>query len=258
MIITSTPPPKAAGMSISTSNVLDGVVPVVTDGGIGEDASNITNADHSLTYSSGSSVSDFSISFGLQVDITYVAISGHNAATTDQASIELWNGAALVDSVVLKRNNNVMFTFNLMTFQDMIIKFVTVPNTYKTTVSYIAAGMHIFIPGGEQAGYKRAWLKRHLKQRTQLGDMSSPISTVKARKPIKLSLSLPNNLVNFSRLTWQDFLDFAESNPFFINEDGSLPEASYICFDYADDILAHNSTRALDVIRIKFAAYNGL
>lgn len=258
MIITSTPTPQSSGMAISLTNVLTNVVPTVTDGGIGAVPSNVTNPDHSLTLSSGISVTDFSLSFGALTNLTYVAISGHDAATPDQATIELFDGVTLVDSVVLQRNNNVMFTFSLRNFTDLIIKFVTVPNTFITTVSYIAAGQHMLIIGGEQAGYKRNWLKRHLRQKTTIGLQSSPIATTKRRRPIKSSLSLPNEVVNFSRGTWQDFLDFAESQPFFIREVDALPESTYICYDPIEDVVAHAQTRSLDVLRLSFAAYNGL
>jgi hypothetical protein len=245
-------------MAISLTNVLTNVVPVVTDGEIGAVPSNVTNPDHSLTLSSGIAVTDFSLSFGLISNLTYVAISGHDAATPTQATIELYDGLTLIDSVVLQRNNNVMFTFSLRAFTDLIIKFVTVPNTFVTTVSYIAAGRHMLIIGGEQAGYKRLWLKRHLRQKTTTGLQSSPIATTKRRRPLKAALSLPNEVVNFSRGTWQDFLDFAETQPFFIREVDALPESTYICYDHVEDVVSHAQTRALDVLRLSFNAYNGL
>ena len=258
MIITIAPIAQSAGMAISLTNVLTNVVPVVTDAAIGSVPSNVTNPDHSLTLSSGVAVTDFQLSFGGFADLTYVAISGHDASTPDQATIELFDGVTLIDSVILKRNNNVMFTFDLRSFSDLIIKFITVPNTFMTTVSYIAAGQHMLISGGEQAGYKRSWLKRHLKQKTTLGLQSSPIATTKRRKPLRASLSLPNELVAFSRDTWQTFLDFAETQPFFIREVDSLPESTYICFDPKEDVVAHAQTRSLDVLRLNFMAYNGL
>jgi hypothetical protein len=258
MIITLTPTAVSSGIAITLSNVLTNVVPVVTDGAIGAVPSNVTNPDHSLTLSSGISVTDFSLSFGPLVDVTYVAISGHDAATPTQASIEIFDGLSLVDSVVLQRNNNVMFTFDLRSFTDLVIKFVTVPNTFVTTVSYIAAGQHMLISGGEQAGYKRNWLKRHLRQKTTTGLQSSPIATTKRRRPLRASLSLPNELVAFSRGTWQTFLDFAETQPFFIREVDALPESTYICYDHVEDVVAHAQTRRLDVLRLSFLAYNGL
>jgi hypothetical protein len=190
--------------------------------------------------------------------ISYLAISGHDAATPANATIQLFDDVTLIDSVALTRNNNVMFTFNAQSFTDLIVKFVTVPNTFVTTVSYIAAGNHLSITTGEQAGYARNWLKRHLRQKTTTGLQSSPIATTKRKKPMKGSLVLPNELISFSRGDWQDFLDFAEGQPFFIKEVDSLPESSYICYDPVDNTAAHSQTRALDVLRLSFNAYNGL
>lgn len=258
MIITSTPTAKSSGIAITTSNVLLGVTPTAVDGDVAGTPSNVTNPDHSLTFSSGIAVTDFSLSFGVVASITYVALSGHDAATPASATIELYDGLNLLDFVVLTRNNNVMFTFASRTFTDLIIKFVTVPNTFQTTVSFIAAGKHILISGGEQAGYSRNWLKRHLRTKTQVGAQSSPIATTKRRKPLKTSLSLPNQVVAFSRDTWQTFLDFAETEPFFIREVDALPESTYICYDPVEDVQAHGQTRALDVLRLRFTAYNGL
>jgi len=245
-------------LSITSSNVLTGVTPVVTDGAIGAVPTNVVNPDHSLTLSSGIAVTDFSISFGATASISYLAISGHDAATPANATIQLFDDVTLIDSVALTRNNNVMFTFNAQTFTDLIVKFVTVPNTFVTTVSFIAAGNHLSITTGEQAGYVRGWLKRHLRQKTTTGLQSSPIATTKRRRPIKLNLILPNEVVLFSRGDWQDFLDFAETQPFFIKEVESLPESSYICYDPIDNTAAHSQTRALDVLGLSFTAYNGL
>jgi hypothetical protein len=245
-------------LSISSTNILTGVTPVVTDGAIGAVPANVVNPDHSLTLSSGIAVTDFSISFGATASISYLAISGHDAATPADATIELYDDTTLIDSVILTRNNNVMFTFNTQVFTDLIIKFITAPNTAVTTVSYIAAGKHLSIETGEQSGYSRSWLRRHLRQKTTVGLQSSPVATTKRRRPLKASLSLPNELATFSQGDWQDFLDFAEGQPFFMREVDSLPESSYICYDPNETVSAHPQTRSLDVLKLNFNAYNGL
>ena len=116
----------ADGISISTSNVLTDQTPVITDAGIGETPSNISDWDHSLNYTCGTNVANFAVSYGAQTNISYVAISGHTAATPAQATIELYNGATLIDSAVIKRNHNIMFTFPSQAFQDLIVKFVKI------------------------------------------------------------------------------------------------------------------------------------
>ena len=258
MIITQSTLPKTTGFSISTSSSIENVIPTVTDGGVGEDASYITNPDHSLTYSSGTSVSDFSMDFGQVFDITYVGISGHNAATPSQATIQLYDGDTLIDFVTLTRNNNVMFTFSQMTFTNLILKFVTVPNNYETTVSWIAAGKHITFPKGEQSGYKRAWLMRSMRTKTVTSNSSAPVSTTKRRKTMKQSLSFPNQELEVSHDTWQTFLDFAEASPFFMNENNSLPEATHLGYDAIDTLSAHSSTRCVDNVKLSYTAFNGL
>lgn len=246
------------GLSLSTTNVLINQVPIITDPGTDEIPANISDPDHSLNYTCGTSVGDFAVSYGPQVNISYVAISGHTAATPTQATIELYNDTTLIDSVILQRNNNVMFTFPSQTFQDLIIKFVTVPNNFQMTVSYIAAGQHLTLTYGEQAGYKRSWLMRHLTQRTTTNLQVGPVSTTQKSKAMKGVLTLPNEFATFVEGTWQTFIDFSYEQPFFIKEISSKPESTYICFDPKFNISAHSSTRTLDVSSLSFTLFNGM
>lgn len=246
------------GLSISTSNVLIDQVPTITDVGTGEVAANISDPDHSLNYTCGTGAADFIVSYGAQTNISYVAISGHTAATPTQATIELYNDATLIDSVIIQRNNNIMFTFPLMTFQDLKVKFITVPNNYQMTVSYIAAGKYLTILKGEQSGYSRQWLNRHTAQRTVSTLQVGPISSTQKSKALKGSLSLPDELSTFAEQAWQTFIDFSLTQPFFIKEVKSKPESSYICYDPVSGVKAHAQTRKLDMITLKFDCFNGL
>ena len=246
------------GLSISTTNVLLNVVPTITDPGTNEVAANISDPDHSLNYTCGTTVADFSVSYGAQTNISYVAISGHTAATPTQATIELYNDTTLIDSVVLQRNNNVMFTFAPQAFQNLIIKFVTVPNNYQMTVSFIAAGEYLTIAKGQQAGYMRNWLNRHTTQRTSSTLEVGPISSTQRSKALSGMLSLPNELAIFAEGTWQTFVDFSYKQPFFIKEFKSKPESTYLCYDPTHGFKSHPQTPTLDVITLKFTAFNGL
>lgn len=258
-IITSTASEVAVdGLSISTSNVLIDQVPTITDVGTGEIAANISDPDHSLNYTCGTGTADFIVSYGAQTNISYVAISGHTAATPTQATIELYNGTILIDSVVIQRNNNIMFTFPLMTFQDLKVKFITVPNNYQMTVSYIAAGQYLTILTGEQSGYSRQWLNRHTVQRTASTLQVGPISSTQKSKALKGSLSLPDELSTFAEQAWQSFIDFSYTQPFFIKEVKSKPESSYICYNPTTEVKAHAQTRKLDMITLKFDCFNGI
>lgn len=259
MIITNTQQQQLAdGLSISTSNVLIDQTPTISSPGTNEVPNNISDPDHSLSYTSGTSTQYFEVSYGAQTSISYVAISGHTAATQQQATIELYNDATLIDSVVLTRNNNVMFTFPTQAFQDLRVKFITAPSTYQTTVSYIAAGQHLTISRGEQAGYKRNWLNRHLIQSTTTNLQVAPVSAIQKNKSLKGTLSLPNEFAQFAEGSWQTFIDFAFDQPFFIKENSLKPESSYICFDPTFDTMAHGQTRTLDSVKLKFSVFNGL
>jgi hypothetical protein len=250
--------PTSTGLSISTSNVLIGVTPTITDTGVGEVAANISDPDHSLNYTCGSSAVNFTVSYGAQTNISYVGISGHNAATPAQATIQLYNDTTLIDSVVIKRNHNIMFTFPAQAFQDLKLIFITVPVTYQMTLSFIAAGQYLTISTGEQAGYKRAWLNRSTTQKTTTNLTVAPIASTVKSNSLKGSLSFPNEVALFTEGDWQDFIDFSFEQPFFIKEQASKPESSYLCFDPSHDIKAHPQTRELDAIMLKFTAYNGL
>ena len=247
-----------AELAISTSNVLIDVVPTLTDAGTGEIAANISDPDHSLNYTCGTAIGDFQVSYGTQSNISYVAISGHTAATPASATIELYDNVTLIDTVTITRNNNIMFTFPEMSFTDLIIKFITVPNNYQMTVSFIAAGQYLAIETGQQAGYARNWLNRHVTQRSNSTLEVGPISSTQRAKALKGTLSLPNELAIFTEGTWQDFIDFSFEQPFFIKEFQDKPESSYICYDPMPGVKSHPQTPTLDVITLKFTVYNGL
>ena len=245
-------------LSISKSNVLTNVVPTFNDPGTGEIAANISDPDHSLNYTCGTSTGHFLVSYGAQTNISYIAVSGHTAATPAPATIEIYDDALLIDSVVISRNHNLMFTFPLHDFTNLIVKFITVPNNYQMTVSFIAAGEYLSIETGEQSGYSRNWLNRHLTQRTTTNLQVGPVSSLTQKKTLSGTLSLPNELISFAENDWQDFIDFAFEQPFFIKEQTDKPQSSYICFDPKFDTNAHSQTRALDVLKLKFTVFNGL
>jgi len=247
------------GLSISYTNVLIDQVPTITDAGTGEVPANISDPDHSLNYTCGTNVADFSISYGAQAGISYVAVSGHNAASPSPATVAIYDGLDFVQFVQpLKRNHNLMFTFPERNFTNLIIRFLTVPNNHQTTVSFVAAGKHLDIEKGEQAGYKRLWLMRQLEQRTTTNMQAAPVSSLKKPKALKGTLTLPNEVAEFTETDWQDFIDFTFEQPFFIKEQEDEPQSAYICFDAKHDLSAHPQTRKLNAIKLNFNAYNGL
>lgn len=247
------------GLSISYTNVLIDQIPTITDPGTDETPANLSDPDHSLNYTCGTNVADFSISYGAQSNISYVAVSGHNAASPAPASVAIYDGLDFVQFVQpLKRNNNLMFTFDERDFTNLIIRFLTVPKNHQTTVSFIAAGQHFDIETGEQAGYKRLWLMRQLQQRTTTNMQAAPVSSLQKPKALKGTLTLPNTDLDFTMDEWQDFIDFTFEQPFFIKERVNDPQSTYICFDAKHDIAAHPQTRKLNAVKLSFNAFNGL
>jgi len=250
-------------MIITKTNVLDGVTPTIQDPGTNQTPANITNPDHSLLYTCGTLSNNFRMDFGAQTDVEYVAVSGHNGATVGDNTIVVLDNGTSVASATLSRDHNAVITFTKQSFTDLQVRFEPTPanpSTAQVSVSYVAAGEYITLPNnGEQAGYKRAWMARSLESRAATNIQAAPIASTKRRKPLKLSLSIPNATTTFSRGDWMEFLDFAEASPFFVRENDSLPESSYICFNpVLDTVRANSRTRALDSINLKFDAYNGL
>jgi hypothetical protein len=245
-------------LSISTSNVLINATPFITDQGVQQTASNISDPDHSVNYTCGSSTANFTVSYGARTNISYVGVSGHNAATPANATVQLYDGATLIDAVTIKRNHNIMFTFATMNFADLKVVFITAPLTYQTTLSFMAAGQHLTIASGEQAGYNRAWLNRSTVQKTTTDLSAAPVSGLITKKARKQTLRFSNQAALFTEDQWQDFIDFSSEQPFFIKEQASKPESSYLCFKPAHDIDAHSQTRDLNVIILKFTAFTGL
>jgi hypothetical protein len=133
-----------------------------------------------------------------------------------------------------------------------------VPSSHQTTISFIAAGEHLSIITGEQAGYKRAWLNRHTTQRTTTNLVVGPVAGTRKSKALMGNLLFPNEQAAFAEDEWQTFIDFSFDQPFFIKEQEDKPESTYINFDPKHSINAHALTRVLDVIGLKFTAYNGL
>ena len=248
-------------MIITKSNALIGIVPTIpVDAGASQTPAHVVSADHSENYTSGTSSSAFTISFGTRTDIEYLAISGHNAANSGTCTITVKDGATTIASATISSNNNVIISFTKRTFTDLRVEFTTATNTAAVTVSYIAAGEYLTVPrGGEQSGYSRQWLSRSLTQRTTSSLNSAPVAMLQRRKPLKGKLNIPNATSAFSQGEWQTLIDFAVTNPFFIREVDSLPESSYICFDpKLDTVKAHGQTRAMDSLSLNFNVYNGL
>jgi hypothetical protein len=246
------------GISISTSNLLTSLTPTITSAGAGEVAANISSPDHSLNYTSSAAAVYFSVAYGATQSISYVGVSGHTGANNLGVTIELYDDTTLIDSVTMTRNHNAMFTFADQTFTNLIVKFVTANTTDQVTLSFIAAGEHIRIVEGEQAGYTRNWLLRSTTDRVTTNLLTAPVSSTQQKSSLKGVLSIPNLTAVFTESSWQNFIDFSYKQPFFIKEVSSKPQSTYICFNPSHSVKAHPQTRLLNSVTAAFTAYNGL
>ena len=247
------------GIKLTKNNVLTGTSPtILASASIGEVASHLTTYDHSLNYTSGNSSDDFIISLGSVSDISYVALSGMDATASGGATITLLNETLPLDSVTLKRNNNVMFTFDERSFGNLIVRISTLVPESRVTLSYIAAGQLIDVEEGEQSGYKCNWLTRSIVQQTTSNRQAAPVGSIQISKPLSGTLRLPNLDAQLSQNEYQDFIDYTYEQPFFIKEIEDKPESTYICFDPTHGVASHRSTRELNVATIKFKAFTGL
>lgn len=246
-------------MIITKSNILANLTPVVTGGASSDDPKNIVNPDFSVNYTS-SSLSSLIVTFGSTQAINYVAIAGIRLANTSTGTISILNGATVISSGVINRNNVFVANFEAQAFSSL--KVVLQNNSFdqQPIVSYIAAGLALTVPNnGETGGHGRSWLDRGQSLKTTTNDLSAPVAVLRKPTALNGSLKVPNAPTVFSEGEWQDFLDFSASNLFFINEDPLKPQASYCCYDVSSTkATAHNSTRSLNNLSINFKVFNGL
>lgn len=251
-------------MRISLTNRLLGTTPVVSSGAGTGDASAITDPDHSNVYVSGSN-STMTIDFGQQLNLTYVGISGHNLgdSVSGDGSIELKDGSTTILTANFDRNKIVMFNFALRSFTNLRLVLTANGGTTKGVgvfVAYVAAGINFEVPnGGQVAGFQSAQLTRPEKTRVSSSASASPTAITRKKMPIPVTLSLPNMAAQWVGTTFQDFLEFSATQPFFINEKDATFATAILCFEpvYTPPS-AHDSTRALQNVSIKFKAFNGL
>ena len=248
-------------MLITTSNLLKGVTPVVSIGASSDLPANVTNQDFSLNYT-GSSSSTLVFDFGVITSANYVAVAGIliKGNGSGDSYVQVLDNGVSIDISTTKRDHCVMINFASRSFTNLQVKLFNATNNQAPTLSYVAAGEAITIPnGGEIGGYDRQWARRNIKSRTTTNNLGAPIGSLKKRFPAKGSLSLPNMVRQFSGDTWQNFLDFGVEELFFINEDEEKPNLTYVCYDLeSSKTIAHNQTRALNNLSIKFKVFNGL
>lgn len=248
-------------MLITKTNVFSGLTPTISIGASADDAANLTKPSFSLNYTSVSK-SNMSIDFGSTGEINYVAVAGLNIAGNGNGAsrVRLLDGAEVVATTFLKRNHCVVLNFDDRVFSDLKIDLLNATQDKEISLAYVSGGLTLTVPnGGEHAGYSRQWLTRGIKSKVTTNALAAPVSAL--RKPIALkgSLSLPDMTKLFSEDEYQDFLDFAINDLFFIQEDETLGESSYCCFELTPVApKAHSQTRSLNNLSFNFKVFNGL
>ena len=239
-------------MYITSSNVIKDNTPALITGSIANGViENILDPNFSVSLRTSGSILEVSI--GAATSVNYVTVSGHVAHT-----VEILDGTTPVTSESLVRNNNLMFVFTEQSFTDLRIRLTSAIGD--NVLFLVTCGSAFEAPlGGEQSGYSRAWLGRGLVSKAKTTTLAYPNSILKKKIPLSVTLKLSNMTAEFSQTTWQDFLDFIEWNLFFIVEDETKPESSYVCFDpnYLPP-KAHSATRALNNVSLKFKCNNGI
>lgn len=255
-------------MVITKSNVLLNLTPIVSEGASASNEKNLTDPDFSVSYIS-SNQSILTADFGVVVNISYVAIAGVNiAATLNNGGITILDGNTVIKTNFIDRNNCVFITFATMTFTNLRIRLFNNNATLNPQCHFMAAGLHFEVPNsGETSGYNRQFLNRNFKNKTATNASAAPTAALRNRVSAKGNLNLPNMTKSFSEGEWQDFLDFAFDNYFFIREsDGDIiseasenNQSAYLCYEIGkNSVTAHDSTRQLNNISVSFKVFNGL
>lgn len=247
-------------MILTKSNVLT-TAPSVTSGSSTDLPSSIINQDFSLNYTS-SSKTGLTIEFGSTVSIDYVAVAGIilKGNSAGASKVQLFDSTTLIKEVFISRNNVIVFNFDAQTFTNLKVVLSNPTGDIEPTVSYIAAGNTVTVPNsGETSGHSRSWLNRKFKTKTTVSNNSAPVAALRKTVVENGRLSIPNALTTFCEGDMQVFLDFAEDNLFFINEDATKPQSSYCCSElFSATFKAHSDTRSLNNISLSFKVYRGV
>jgi len=245
-------------MIITKSNVLDGITPTITTGISTDLPQDITDPDFSVFYR-GSDPSRLTMEFGPTASITYVAVAGiNNKGNSDNTSwVAVKDGDIEILRIFINRDQVVVLNFAARVFVNLKVVLFNGGATTNPIIKYVSAGNVLTVPnGGEQSGYNRNFLERNFRNRTTLNKQSEPVALVRNRVQAKGKLNIPNASLTFSEGEWQDFLDFAEENLFFILERPvffdvvlikNFAPAAYLCYEVGvNSAKAHAQTRSLN------------
>jgi len=257
-------------MIITTSNLLDGLVPTIFTGVSTDLPENVTDPDFSTIYTSSDSLR-LTMDFGITSSINYIAVAGINIEGRKDftSRVRVYDGTTLMATNFINRNHCVVIAFDARAFSNLRIGLYNDLGNVNPSVAYVAAGNSFTLPNdGEMSGYNRQFLNRNWKNQATTNNIAAPTAVLRKRIVAKGSLNKPNLTKSFTETTWQDFLDFAFTNHFFIQEQpatGVLSaftgqnSSSYMCYNVTKNtVTAHAQTRSLNNASISYEVFNGL
>lgn len=262
-------------MIITKSNILLGRTPTVSTGENNSfDVESIVDPDFSTFYSSSDN-SRLTIDFGSTGLINYVAFAGSNISGNEdfQSRFSVLDGSIAIARTFIKYDNCCVVTFEPRTFSNLRAGLFNSKGNTPPQIRFIAAGNAFTVPNnGEVSGYNRNFLNRSIKSKATLNDIAAPINYLTKKVSASGRLSLPNMTKDFSENEWQDFLNFAVSNHFFIREQDPVGfffqggtefrsdnNSAYLCYQPSGmRATAHEATRSLDNLALSFKVFSGL
>lgn len=261
-------------MRLTKSNILSSItnsnaIQITTGGSSTDDPLNVIDPDFATFYESSDSTR-LTVEFGSTTAINYVAVAGINIeGNKDFTSwVAVKDGTTDIIRIHVDRNQPMMLTFPTQTFTNLKVVLYNPSGLANPILNFVAAGEYLEVPNsGEQAGYERAHINRHYKNRVTVNGQAEPTSILRHKVEGKGRLSIPNALRSFSEGEWQTFLDFAEQEFFFIQErPEEIPEgetykkcpACYVCYEPVSQAKAHPQTRSLNSLSLTFKVSNGI
>ena len=253
-------------MIITYSNLLT-TAPTVTNGASTSLPENVVDQDFSTFYESETEGA-LQFSFGVVGNCNYVAVAGHNLQgnKNNTSYICVKDGTEEITRLYVSNNAPAVISFTEQAFTDLVVEFRDPQDIVKPIARFIAAGLAYTVPNnGETSGHNRQFLNRSIKTKTTINASSAPVAQLKTKVAAKGSLNIPNAPKEFSETTYQEFLDFAVDNLFFIAEQTDTTDtvttnkSAYICYDLMQNkVTAHPLTRNLNNISFNYKVFNGL
>jgi hypothetical protein len=268
-------------MIVSTSNIAPSGTFAVVPASSTQTIDVVRDGDYSSVYTDVlSGLLTITITFSDVVNIGYIAIGGSNISKKDLLRIE-FNGATtpeywqtvsseqLVSSIgedlavtlggTVHDNLLGLSESRVMMYQVDVSNVKTITMHIKgsgdISIAEIAMGDYYEIPNGEQAGYRRPWSVPNIKSRSSVGLDNSPVNLSYESRPLKTSISVPNNIMRNYESDWYKFIEFAANNTFYVSEDFDRLH-SYAGFNAVPAMTsAHSQTRTLGVQSITFSAF---